>query len=290
MKFIYSCDIHGDKDKYEKLLELAINSECRNIVIAGDLLPKKGKDREKLQREFIHGWFKDYLRRVNNCNVRFIAILGNDDVEAIEDDYNSMISNYENVYNIDKTRVDIEDVSFIGLSEVLDTPFFRKNRIAVEEGMTYPIQRHDQIEINKGRTLISKEEWEKYRSIHVPNMSDLLNNLPAVKEGNKGIFVFHDPPFGIGLDMCRDGDVVGSREIARYISLKKPYMTLHGHVHESFEISGKWYEKIGKTICMNCGQTEYEEKDLHFAMIDTIRNLFVRKTKKCNRDLERDYE
>ena len=41
---------------------------------------------------------------------------------------------------------------------------------------------------------------------------------------------------------------------------------------------------------MNCGQTEYEEKDLYFAMIDTVRNLFVRKTKKCNHDLERDYE
>lgn len=290
MKFIYSCDIHGDKNKYEKLLELATESRTKTIVLAGDLLPKKWQNREEVQREFINGWFKDYLKRVNDSGVRFIAILGNDDVEAIEEDYNKMISEYENVYNIDGTKADIDGISFIGFSSVLDTPFYRKNRIVKEDGMTMPIQRHDMIEIEKGTRMITKEEWEKYRDLNIPTMGEKLNSLPEITEGNLGVFVFHDPPYGIGLDVCKDGDIVGSKDMLEYIKTKKPYLSLHGHVHESSKISGKWKEKVGNTTCMNCGQTEYGEKDLHFAAVDTDRNLIIRKIIPCVPEKEEEIE
>lgn len=288
MRFIYSCDIHGDKRKYEKLLEIAQSSAVKNIVIAGDLLPKNADDREKIQKEFIHGWFPEYLKRLEMAQIRLISILGNDDFETVEDEYQKMISQFENVFDVAGKKADIEGCSFIGLSHVLDTPFYRKTRVAIEEGQKMPIQRHKMIMLNDGKTMITEQEWEAYRLEHVPKMRDLLEDLPEITEGNKGIYVFHCPPYGIGLDMCKDGDVVGSKDIVKYIQEKQPYMSLHGHIHESSKMSGNWYANIGETICMNCGQSEFGKKDLHMTLIDTERNLYKRGIVSCERAIEKD--
>ena len=47
------------------------------------------------------------------------------------------------------------------------------------------------------------------------------------------------------------------------------YMSLHGHIHESPKISGLWYNKLGKTICIQPGQTELGEKECYYVIIDT---------------------
>jgi Icc-related predicted phosphoesterase len=40
---------------------------------------------------------------------------------------------------------------------------------------------------------------------------------------------------------------VGSIAIQRFIEKKQPFLTLHGHIHESVRLSGKWMEQKGKT-------------------------------------------
>ncbi len=44
---------------------------------------------------------------------------------------------------------------------------------------------------------------------------------------------------------------VGSIAIQRFIEKKQPYLTLHGHIHESTRLTGNWQEKIGNTFCFN---------------------------------------
>ena len=34
-------------------------------------------------------------------------------------------------------------------------------------------------------------------------------------------------------------------------STRQPYLTLHGHVHESALITGAWKDKIGNTCCFS---------------------------------------
>lgn len=41
MKILYVTDLHGDKDKYKKILEVAINKDIHVIVNGGDMLPKQ---------------------------------------------------------------------------------------------------------------------------------------------------------------------------------------------------------------------------------------------------------
>jgi len=44
---------------------------------------------------------------------------------------------------------------------------------------------------------------------------------------------------------------VGSIAIQRFIQEKQPYLTLHGHVHESARLTGKWLETTGRCVSIN---------------------------------------
>lgn len=122
MKFIYACDIHGDKNKYEKLYALAIERQIHNIVLGGDLLPKFCH-RNIEQPKFIQEYLNKYFYKLNKENINCICILGNDDLEYLDSKFNDLCNKYSNIYNIDNQKADIEDISFIGLSKVLDHPF-----------------------------------------------------------------------------------------------------------------------------------------------------------------------
>ncbi len=242
--------------------------------MVGDLLPKKADLRAPIQRRFIKGYFNDYMARLESENITFIGILGNDDLEIVEPDYLDMISKYKNIYNIDGNKMDIEKISFIGLSKVLDTPFFRKDRIVIEEGQEMPKQLKEVVYVNKCQEPLTIDEWKEYRKHHVSYMEQELMNLPKPTEGHKGIYIFHDPPYGIGLDNCKDGDKVGSKAISKYIKNSNSYMSFHGHIHESPKISGNWYGKLGKTICIQPGQGEYKEPELHYVVVNTDKDTY----------------
>jgi Icc-related predicted phosphoesterase len=77
----------------------------------------------------------------------------------------------------------------------------------------------------------------------------------------------HMPPANLGLDHCMNGDKVGSRAIHEFIKKKQPLLTLHGHIHESPDVSGKWQAKLGETLCIQPGQYGQLE-DFVYAVID----------------------
>ena len=185
-----------------------------------------------------------------------------------------MISNLSNVVYIDEKKADIEGISFIGLSKVLDTPFMRKDRIVVEEGQEMPEQLKETIYINKCHDVVGIDEWRELRKTSVKKMEDVLENLPKPTPGNKAVFIFHDPPYGIGLDNCKNGEIVGSKAIVDFLIQSKAYMSFHGHIHESPDISGKWFNYLEKTICIQPGQTEYGNEKLHYVLVDTDKDTY----------------
>ncbi len=274
MKFIYTSDIHGDVNKFELILKLALDKKINHIVFGGDLYPKKPEISESVQREFMNGYLRDFYKKLEINNIQFISILGNDDLESLNEEYYEMIKEFPNVKDIDGKKVDIHGISFIGLDKVLDTPFKRKNCIVVEEGQEMPKQVSDKIYINKCQDIITVQEWEQMRKDTVPKMEECLANLPKPTEGHKAIYVLHDPPYGIGLDYCKDGDKPGSKAMAEFLEKSNAYMSLHGHIHESQKYSGVWYGKLGSTICIQAGQTELGELPLHYVVVDTDENTF----------------
>lgn len=268
MKFIYACDIHGDKKKYEKLLEQAKTKNIKYLVFGGDLYPKRGI-RNIVQPEFLDDYFENYFKRLQENNIECILIPGNDDKEIFDEILNDFCNKYTNIHNIDETKYSVEDVSFVGLSKVLDHPFGSKNRVIIEENLGLQKQIAPVLYINKNDDTIFAEEWEEYRKIHCEKMEDVLKHLPNVEEGKRAIYIFHCPPYGVGLDECGNGDIVGSKAMVEFLKEKKVYMSFHGHIHESPKMSGKWFAEIGKTISVQPGQTEKDEKEIIYAIIDT---------------------
>jgi Icc-related predicted phosphoesterase len=53
-----------------------------------------------------------------------------------------------------------------------------------------------------------------------------------------------------------------------FLKENQPLLSLHGHIHESPEVSGGWYTSIGNTICIQPGQSVHYENTLNYALID----------------------
>lgn len=274
MKFIYACDIHGDESKYEKLFEQAKKQNIKYLVLGGDLLPKMCNDRKLEQTQFIQNYLNEYFTKLKENDIECICILGNDDLEILDNEFDKMCKAHTNVFNIDNKRVDIEDISFIGLSKVLDHPFGCKDRVVIEVGLKMPMQLSYKIFINKCQDKITIDEWEKYREIKIEKMEYILKNLPKIDDNKKTIYVFHNPPYGIGLDVCADGRQVGSKAMTEFLENSNAYMSLHGHIHESPRMSGLWYNVLGKTICIQPGQTELRNKEMFYVIVDTENNSY----------------
>lgn len=271
MKFIYACDIHGDEYKFEKLLAEAIKQKIEYLVFGGDLLPKNCSDRYNEQKIFIEQFLDHYFTKLNEKNIKCICILGNDDLERLDNIFEKECSKFDNVFNIDNNKMDLEDISFIGLSKVLDHPFGCKDRVVIEEGLQMQLQLSNIIYADKCRNMLSVDEWKDYRN-KIDKMEDILEKLPKGKKGNKVIYVFHNPPYGIGLDVCADKRQVGSKAITKFLEKGNAYMSLHGHIHESYRVTGIWKNELCKTVCIQSGQTEIGCKKMFYAIIDTDNN------------------
>ncbi len=276
MRFIYTSDVHGDKRKYLKLIDLCKEYDIDKIVVGGDLFAKHAKERIPVQIAFINDFLRDYYKKLLDHGITYIGIVGNDDLIVPCEKYYEMIKEFPNVHDVDGKKFDIDGYSFIGSSYVLDAPFKRKDHIAIEDGQEMPQQKSDIIYIEKCQKEISVDEWREYRKKYVPKMKDILENLPKPTVGNKVIYILHDPPAKVGLDFCRDGAKPGSKDIYRFLEKSNAYMSLHGHIHESYNLSKVWKAKIGKTIAVQAGQSELDEDYFVYVVVDTDKDTCER--------------
>lgn len=106
--------------------------------------------------------------------------------------------------------------------------------------------------------------WDTPREWSEEEMAKNIDKLAGtIKNMERAIFNFHDPPYGTMLDYApklRDmrqsaGETehVGSKAVSEAIKKYQPFLGLHGHIHES-----RAAQKIGRTFCVNPG-SEYGE-------------------------------
>jgi Icc-related predicted phosphoesterase len=109
---------------------------------------------------------------------------------------------------------------------------------------------------------------EGSHSVHVAEaeikratIKDELQKLSGNDDLARAVFLIHTPPYDTALDRAAlDGKMidhvpidvhVGSIAVKRFIEARQPYLTLHGHVHESTRITGSWKERIGRTYAFS---------------------------------------
>lgn len=97
-----------------------------------------------------------------------------------------------------------------------------------------------------------------------PALSDELNRITV--PADPWILVAHVPPHASQLDRRpRLSYPVGSRAVRAFIEARQPLLALHGHVHDAAEVTGTWQDRLGRTLCVNPGQSRAR---LHAVLLD----------------------
>ena len=265
MNCIFVSDIHGKKEHFEKIFKIVAEEKPDAVFLGGDILPNQFSIEGSVE-EFIESVIFKPIKKIDCAS--FFVILGNDDPRIYEKQF--IEADEQNILNyVNEKTVKFDDLFVTGYSYVPPTPFQLKDwerydvsrfvdvgAISPEEGM---------------RTVDVGSDEIRYSTISA-DLKKLSKNAPI----DKTIFLFHSPPYNSNLDRAAlDGESydhapldvhIGSIAIQRFIEKSQPFLTLHGHVHESYSLTKIWKEKTGKTLSF---QAANHNSDLAIIRFDT---------------------
>ena len=246
---IFTSDLHGNKIQYEKLFQKAIKEKANAIILGGDLTPKDSRNRTiEGQRRFLKQHLFPRIKRFfieakNKCNI--FAIMGNDDFrenESLFENFSKYNSRFKIVHQ--KSASLEKGFKIYGYPFVPPTPFKYKDWEKID----------------------TKTKMDNIRS---PFILDGINNRGTIKQDlqkikkkkdEKLIIVSHAPPYNTTLDMVNPKFHVGSIALRKFLEDNEGFLSLHGHIHETVENSGKFTDKIGKNICITSGNSNESNK------------------------------
>ena len=262
MKILYVTDLHGKTWKYERLFEAARDFKADAVINGGDMLPN---DDPFGQGEFITNHLDGHFARFDSAGIYYLCCLGNDDLRIFDPLFEETCSRYPFTVNLAQRKFCIEGYEFVGMNWVVDYPFQLKDRCRMDTG-DYLFQRQSR----KG-LLSTPNGWQEIDGWIVyartlPTIEEELDRLPRPGDMAKSVYVTHMPPYTIGLDRCYHGEEVGSRAVHSFLEKHQPLLSLHGHIHESPDVTGIWCTKLGNTVCIQPGQARPSE--LTYVTID----------------------
>ena len=250
--FLFVTDLHGDRRKYEQTLDLASATGAWLVVNGGDMYPhgRVHEEQERFLRQFLAPHFAKYQA----AGIRHYGFPANDDLRVHDPLFEEICSRYPLVENLAGRKISAESYDFIGFNLVSDFPFRLKDRARMDSGeFAFPAQ--------FGTGILSRPggweeipDWKAFART-LPTIEEELAALPAPDDPIRTVYVIHGPPAGMGLDVVRGGQPVGSPATTRFIETVEPLLTLHGHIHESPEESGAWMNRRGRTVCIQPGQS-----------------------------------
>lgn len=250
--FLFVTDLHGSRWKYERTLDLAEERRAGMVINGGDMFPH-GRLHEE-QARFLREFLDPLFARYQAAGIRHLGLTANDDLRAHDPLFEEICGRYPLVENIAGRCVAVGPHEFIGMNLVTDFPFRLKDRARMDAAdFVFPPQ--------SGRGILSIPggweeipDWTAYART-LPTIDEELSRLPEPREPARAVYILHGPPSGRGLDVCRGGAPVGSPATLAFLEKRQPLLSLHGHIHESPEVSGIWKTTIGRTVCIQPGQS-----------------------------------
>lgn len=250
MNCFFVSDLHGNKKRYEALFHHIIAEKPDFVMFGGDLLPLKDPG------DFLIHYFFPLLISTKNAlsgsYPRVLIIPGNDDPAVFDDDF--LQAEKEGLFQfIPGKTITAGSYTVTGYPFVPPTPFQLKDR-----------EKYDVSRFTDPGCLPPDAGRRTKTPDYDTEFSYISKDLKILSEGldpEKSIFLFHSPPYQSGLDRAAlDNQTfdhvpldvhVGSIAIQRFIDDFQPLLTLHGHIHESFRITGTWKEMKGRTVSLS---------------------------------------
>ncbi|MDO9518308.1 MAG: metallophosphoesterase [Methanosarcinaceae archaeon] len=270
MKILFVTDLHGCKWKYDRLFEVANDFQANVVINGGDMLPKNSELFK--QGEFITDHLDDHFAQFNSAGIYYLCYPGNDDLRIYDKQFDNACNKYPLVINLAQRKFEVGGYDFVGMNWVVDYPFRLKDRCRMDTA-DYIFQEQF------GTGLLSTQDgWQEINDWFtcaktLPTIEEELDRLVRPDDMSKSVYVIHMPPCNLGLDRCYHGAEVGSKAVYNFLEKNQPKLSLHGHIHESPEVTGQWYAKIGETLCIQPGQLDeftYVTIDLTTMKFDRI--------------------
>ena len=266
MKLVITSDLHQRITKWGDLVPVVEAERPRFVLIAGDLLPKDTFQEQTAFFGEIRRWFQA-LKEIGPVSV--LTYLGNDDAHVLEPLLDQLQAESLCV-NLNGRVHREEGLVFCGMNRVRDYPFGYKHWCARDgDYVACPKQF-----CGEGLTLDARGDYVllanlvEYLSAK-PSIGDELNRLKhqlRPDEMERSIWMVHQPPSGLGMDSCADGQQVGSPTVLRLIEDNQPLLGCSGHIHESpYQPGGKWAARVGRTLWLQPGQMEHR---LHYVSLE----------------------
>jgi hypothetical protein len=169
-----------------------------------------------------------------------------------------------------KSQPFLDGFSIAGYSCVPLTPFYMKDLDRFDSPAWTPLEYPRRCKVSeKGEVReVALEEIRRR-----PTIQEELGRLSTMSDPARTVYVVHTPPAGTKLDLLHDGTHIGSPALREFIETHKPPLTLHGHIHESPEISGEISDRIGPTFSVNPGASLHYLQAVSFDLDNPSRTL-----------------
>ena len=214
-------------------------------------MPKNGSFLS--QANFITDYLDTHFAKFNEAGIYYLCFLGNDDLKMFDNLFERICKKYSFIIPLAQQKFNLKGYEFIGFNWVVDYPFQLKDRCRMDT-KDYIFQKQLGVGLLSTQNGIEEiSDWISYANA-LPTIQDELSQLIRPENMAQSIYVMHMPPSGLGLDECHSGHKVGSKAIYRFLESNQPKLSLHGHIHESPQVSGKWFSKLNQTLCIQPGQ------------------------------------
>ncbi len=261
MNCFFVTDLHGNVNAFSTLFQLIIQEKPELVFIGGDLLSggflRTAMHNGDMLTKVIGAGFDQVRRELGDSYPQIFIIMGNDDPKSEE----SLLLRQDKQglwHYINQRHIRWQNLDIYGYSWVPPTPFHNK------DWERYDVSRYVDI-----GCLAPEEGYHTtpvvLAEVQNRTIKEDLQELAGSASMSRAVWLFHSPPYNTGLDRAPlDGKMidyvpldvhVGSIAIREFIEEHQPLVTLHGHVHESYELTGIWKEKLGRTVCLSAAST-----------------------------------
>jgi Icc-related predicted phosphoesterase len=274
---LFASDLHGSPERYRGLFRAIEDEHPAAVFLGGDLLPAPFAPPPSLdpdRQDFVHGFLAAELTRLRErLGGRYPAIfviLGNDDARFEEASVLDIAAHGLVRYAHDR-RLPFGAFDIYGYAYVPPTPF------RLKDWERYDVSRY----VDPG--CVSPEEGTRSipvasNEVRYATIQQDLERLVGNRPVDRSVFLFHAPPYRTCLDRAAlDGKLVdhvpldvhvGSIAVRRFIEKRQPWLTLHGHVHESASLTGSWRDQLGSTLMLGAAHDGRELALVRFDLED----------------------
>ncbi len=251
-KVLFASDFHGQTSAYAGLVDFARARTPNAVVLGGDLLPfpNIGEDALEVQRRFVADELHVVLTTLAEYGVDAYAIHGNDDWAAALGEL-ERLADEGWVRLIHKRSAKLaEGWSIAGLGLVPVTPFYMKDFDRRDHPGWQPA-------VEPPVVMLSDDGAVREDTLDTvmarPTIQEELAELVELSDPARTVYVVHTPPADCQLDVMHGGHHIGSQALRRFLEKHRPPYSLHGHVHESSELTGAIHDRVGPTLSVNPG-------------------------------------